>query len=74
MLIPHEEIMGSHSETVVKNLPERMSQAVLRHALSHPDNICTVEEQRSMTYGELAAAVEEAKRFLQAHQVRGGDR
>ncbi len=74
MLIPHEEIMGSHSETVVKNLPERMSHAVLCHALSHPDNICTVEEQRSMTYGELAAAVEEAKRFLQAHQVRGGDR
>jgi len=74
MLIPHEDIMGSSSETVVTHLPERMSHSVLKWAHSHPDNLCAVEEQRSLTYGELAAAVEEAKNFLLAHQVRGGDR
>lgn len=59
---------------ILNSLPERISDVILRWSDTSPNRICFVENGSKWTYGELAAAVDEAQKWLAGRGVRPGDR
>ena len=55
-------------------LPDRLHEIVLRHARDTPDAPAISDPDRSVTYGQLGAAVERVAERLRAHGLRSGDR
>ncbi|MGB6393928.1 MAG: AMP-binding protein [Candidatus Acidiferrales bacterium] len=64
----------SRAAEILKNLPERTSDVVKPWAESSPDHPALVETSGAWTYRQLAAAVGETRKWLEASGVRPGDR
>ncbi|MGB6264816.1 MAG: long-chain fatty acid--CoA ligase, partial [Candidatus Acidiferrales bacterium] len=64
----------SRAAEILKNLPERISDVVKPWAESSPDHPALVETSGAWTYRQLAAAVGETRKWLEASGVRPGDR
>ena len=56
------------------SLPPRITDVVETWARQTPDNIAVVEKSESWTYGELWAAVNRTRAWLEDHKIRPGDR
>lgn len=69
-----EKLLGCTGNQVITRLPKRLSQAVLAWADETPKQLAIIGQAGSLTYGELASAVEEAKIFFQARNIEPGDR
>ena len=67
-------LLGCAGEEVIDQLPARLSHGVLRWADEMPKQLAIISAAGSLTYGELASAVEEAKHWLQEMGVVPGDR
>lgn len=68
------ELLGCSGDEVISRLPRRLSHGVLRWADETPKQLAVIGQSGSLTYGELASAVEEAKTWLESSGVHPGDR
>ena len=62
------------TDKLIASLPERIDAIVTRGAMAHPELIALREDARTLTYGQLARAVEALAARLAAAGVRAGDR
>lgn len=66
--------MSEQTDALLPSLPRRLSDIPLRWAQLAPDAVALVQDGVHFTYGQLAAATEEAAEFLRANGLRPGDR
>jgi acyl-CoA synthetase (AMP-forming)/AMP-acid ligase II len=66
--------MSEQTDALVASLPRRLSDIPLHWAELAPDAVALVQDGVHFTYGQLAAATEEAAAFLRANGLRPGDR
>ena len=59
---------------VLAGLPPRISDVVRPWAERSPDRVALVDSSGTWTYGQLAAAIAETRRWLLARAIRPGDR
>lgn len=72
--VQDERLLGCAGDQVITRLPHRLSHGILRWAEETPKQIALISANGSMTYGELASAVEETKAWLEGKHVLAGDR
>jgi len=69
-----QKLLGCAPDEVLRRLPKRLSHGILVWAEKTPKQLAVISGGRSLTFAELAAAVEECKVWLGKQAVRPGDR
>lgn len=69
-----EALLGCRGSEVIQQLPRRLSHGVLRWAETHPKQLAIIGTAGSLTYGELASAVDECRLWLAGQNILPGDR
>jgi long-chain acyl-CoA synthetase len=69
-----EQLLGCAPDAVLGRLPQRLSHGVLAWAEKTPKQLAVISGDSSLTFAELAAAVEECKAWLDKQAIRPGDR
>jgi len=69
-----KQLLGCAPHEVLGLLPRRLSEGVLSWAEKTPKQLAIISSAGSLTFAELAAAVEECKVWFEAQKLRPGDR
>lgn len=69
-----KQLLGCDPQEVLGLLPRRLSEGVLSWAEKTPRQLAIISGAGSLTFAELAAAVEECKAWLETQKLRPGDR
>lgn len=69
-----EALLGCRGHEVLGLLPQRLSHGVLAWAVRTPRQLAVIGASGSLTYAELAGAVEECKIWLKQQGIKAGDR
>tara|TARA_R110002073_G_scaffold4917_17_gene31132 strand:- start:2861 stop:4411 length:1551 start_codon:yes stop_codon:yes gene_type:complete len=69
-----QQLLGCAPEAVLGLLPHRLSTGILSWAEKTPRQLAIISAAGSLTFAELAEAVEECKAWLETQKVHPGDR